>query len=307
MDCIIDLYTYSAPAIFFLGSIYVSYYLGKIHRTALEEAYTYKITYKTETQRFLDLFDTNMDTNMNTNINTNSNIHPDLYCYEKWQSVIEETNEEEQKWKNRILFQHTPQGNVMMWYDLYKQAFAYLSDTNISYIWLNECAMKYVRMYCCRDFFVDTHILPETYENPFNAMKLEEEKKEREKKKEKKNALKLDLDSSVFMKKKKPSTNIRQNTTSQSQSQVPESSQPITKRKFVNNFRHIGKIQNYSILQIYPIPKKRTPDIHNATYNETQDSPKEAIAKDYQYIEYKKQKGQKGQMSKPNFFDSFFV
>ena len=289
MDRIIDWYVYSSPAIFFVASIYISYRLGKFHRNILEEAYN--ITYKTETQRFLELFDT--DTYADKDININ--IHPDLYCYEKWQKMIEETNEEEQKWKNRVLFHHTPQGNIMMWYDLYKHAFTYLSDTNISYMWLNECAMKYVRTYYCRDFFVDTQVLPLEHENPFNTMKIDEEKKEKEKKQEKKNALNLDLNSDVFMKKKKPQTQTKPVLENKEQT-------PITKQKFINNFRHIGKIQNHSILQKYPIPKKRQSNI--ATMNlSPQESPKEPIAKDYQYIEFKKQKKEENS----NFFESFFI
>ena len=102
------------------------------------------------------------------------------------------------------MFQNTPQGNLVMFYDLYKHAFGYFSDIQISYQWLNACAMKYVRIFYCRDFFLDNKELPENYKNPFNEMKLEEEKKEKEKKREKRKNLNIDFQSDAFLRKKKP-------------------------------------------------------------------------------------------------------
>jgi hypothetical protein len=48
-----------------------------------------------------------------------------------------------------------------MYYDAYKMGFAYFCDQKvISYDVLNAVAMKYVKIYRCRDFFMDESIVP---------------------------------------------------------------------------------------------------------------------------------------------------
>jgi len=73
-------------------------------------------------------------------------------------------NPYEKQWKTRILFEHTPRGNIIMLYDIYKMGFSYYSDQqSIPYDILNAAAMKYVVVFKCLDFFID-----ETYhKSPF--------------------------------------------------------------------------------------------------------------------------------------------
>lgn len=171
----------------------------------------------------------------------NGNIHPDLYIFEKFNEIIKE-EQEEKTWKQRVLLQNTPYGNVVMFYDLFRQAFAYFSDVHINYTTLNYCAMKYVRLFFCRDFFVDTNILPEDHVSPFNVMKKEEEKREKEKQKKKREEKKVNFDSSIFVKaKKKLEENGKKNE--------------IVDEKYKNNFRYLGKISNWKGLQ--PVPKSK--------------------------------------------------
>jgi hypothetical protein len=71
-------------------------------------------------------------------------------------------NELEKKWSTRILFEFTPRGNVIMYYDAYRMGFVYFSDTkNISYEILNAVIMKYVVFFQCMDFFMDETVLKE--------------------------------------------------------------------------------------------------------------------------------------------------
>jgi hypothetical protein len=64
-----------------------------------------------------------------------------------------------------------------MYYDPYKLGFAYYSDQNIlSYDILNTCAMKYVILYQCRDFFIDEVIIPEDEKNPLKIHYIDEKK-----------------------------------------------------------------------------------------------------------------------------------
>lgn len=189
----------------------------------------------------------------------NGNIHPDLYIFEKFNEIIKE-EQEEKTWKQRVLLQNTPYGNVVMFYDLFRQAFAYFSDVHINYTILNYCAMKYVRLFFCRDFFVDTNILPEDHVSPFNVMKKEEEKREKEKKKKKREEKKVNFDSSMFVKaKKKVEENVKKNE--------------IVDEKYKNNFRYLGKITNWKSLQPVPKPKVKIRVSDDDEYHHIQNNP----------------------------------
>ena len=70
-------------------------------------------------------------------------------------------NEIEKKWKRSLLIESTPRGNVVMFYDAYKQSFSYYCDQAVMpYDIMNAVAMKYVLTFYCRDFFIDSTILP---------------------------------------------------------------------------------------------------------------------------------------------------
>ena len=71
-------------------------------------------------------------------------------------------NEIEKKWRTRVLWVMTPRGNVAMFYDAFKEAFAYYADTNaMPYPLLNALAMRYVRTFQCLSFFVDDQSIAE--------------------------------------------------------------------------------------------------------------------------------------------------
>jgi len=92
----------------------------------------------------------------------NSNIEDEIKNKETLAELLKNPNNElEKKWRTRILIENTPRGNVIMFYDLYKQAFSYYCDQAIMpYDVMNAAAMKYVMTFHCRDFFVDSNILP---------------------------------------------------------------------------------------------------------------------------------------------------
>jgi len=190
---------------------------------------------KNEKKRVDDgaLFDLLFTSNDETVVNRN--IAPKLYQYETWENMHEESDEEK-VWKTRVLLHNTPNGNIAMFYDLYRQAFAYYSDGHISYHALNQCAMKYVRLYYCRDFFVDTMLLPTSFENPFNKMKSEEETRQKVKASNKRKELNINFDNSAFLKPK------------------VKNKEESTKIIYKNNFRFIGKLSgDWNILQKQPI------------------------------------------------------
>ena len=113
--------------------------------------------------------------NPDKNPEANINIDTNLYDYEKRKEIFaEEKNDCEEHWKRKLLYEYTPRGNMIVYYNPYKHAFVYYSDENsIPYNIMQYVAKKYVVMFRCRDFFID----PLTYPgNPIlEVMKKEEE------------------------------------------------------------------------------------------------------------------------------------
>jgi hypothetical protein len=168
----------------------------------------------------------------------NQNIEKAFYNKEEYKNAVsEKDNMLESTWKSRILFESTPRGNVTMHYDAYKHAFAYCSDVSISYSILNAVAMKYVRVFSCRDFFLDDSIIPNGNKTPFLTIHNLDESKKKE--------LKFDVKKGPFAKLKKytgDKTNERKSN--ERKSNEVKSSGDITKNKFIS----LGKMYNFSIL-----------------------------------------------------------
>ena len=125
-------------------------------------------------EKFKSTFD-----NSKINESINANIQKEFYIKEEYaKSVIEYDNEIERAWKKQVLIENTPRGNIIMFYDPYKMGFSYYSDAySIPYNVLNAVAMKYVRIYHCRDFFVDDAITPEHAPSPFIQLYMIDTKK----------------------------------------------------------------------------------------------------------------------------------
>ena len=191
----------------------------------------------------------------------NQNIDSVFYDRKELIKVLETNNNVlECAWKARILYESTPRGNIVMFYDVYKNGFSYYSDqTGIPYKVLNAVAMKYVIMFRCRDFFMDETISS----SPFIKYNKDDEKKEQDKK----NEVMKQLSSNQnlpFVKFKN-----RQSTTQPSEmvgtTCVPHLSQQQSsltntncKEYVKNRFIYKGKMNNWSPLQ-KPPPKKTQP------------------------------------------------
>ena len=107
----------------------------------------------------------------------NSNIDPIIKDQTKLAELLKDNNNEfEKKWRSRILIENTPRGNVIMFYDIYKRGFSYYCDQAVMpYDIMNAVAMKYVLTFHCREFFLDSQILPTT--SPDNQVDAEKGKK----------------------------------------------------------------------------------------------------------------------------------
>jgi len=194
-----------------------------------------------ETDEYIEQYKTKFQLNYDKYIESNKtflngNMSSDFYSKEDYQTMIStEKNELEIEWKRRILFENTPRGNIIMYYDPYKLAFAYYCDTSsMPYSLLNAIAMKYVMNFHCIDLFVDNEYALDKIGSPLIKTLFIEDKKLKTKE-EKRNG--IDMKNAPFAKLKKgtlDSNNDKKNE--------PEIS--FHRNKFIC----IGKIVNFSFI-----------------------------------------------------------
>ena len=247
-----NIYFFSNPKLYLY--IYYVNFIAFIHRIwfhffpkpALEIPKDETLLYiEKQTDRFLKIFTKTEEERNNWNIN----IDDRMYSLDSFQKlIIDETNELEPEWKRRLLMESTPRGNIIMFYDIYKQAFAYVSDQHMNYSILNACAMKYVQIYNCLDFFIDGNVLPEGIVSPFVLLQEESEKREKEKQVEKKKEMGINLGNAPFAKLKTYKV-------------TDEKTESAVKIQPTNIFRYLGKISNLSLLQKIKKPVKVNPSI----------------------------------------------
>ena len=175
--------------------------------------------------RFLDLYDEDR-------MGVNDNISDIFYDKEEYaKSMQEEQNSLEKIWRTRILFENTPRGNIIMFYDPYKMGFSFYCDQKvISYDILNAAAMKYVRFYRCRDFFLDESITP--VRSPLIELYFTEDKKPIKKE-----------DKTAYI---RPTKHIKE------KNEKVEMNKPKEPEKMKNKFMYLGKIGNFNMLKSMP-------------------------------------------------------
>ena len=105
--------------------------------------------------------------------------------YERMMDKDEAKDEEKEKenkeiGKNNILFENTPNGNVLMFYDSTRTSFIYYADTAIPYRYLETVARKYVTTYYCLPLYINMKKEIEEAEKKINDKKEKEEQKIKE-------------------------------------------------------------------------------------------------------------------------------
>jgi len=176
-------------------------------------------------------------------IDYNENIQKEFYLKEEYDKlIVQDNNILESSWKRRILIEPTPFGNIIMFYDAYKQGFSYYCDVNIPYPILNSVAMKYVLKYFCRDFFIDNSIVPMTACSPFLHIHEIEKRKAKNKK--------IDVANGPFAKLKTYKPEPKKTIGKDGTKQTEEKTEDFIKNKFIG----CGKIYHFSPLQ--NVPKK---------------------------------------------------
>ena len=175
----------------------------------------------------------------------NENIRKLFYLFDEYKTEIERAeNTLEKEWSTRILYESTPRGNVVMYYNAYKRGFAYYADTSISYPFLNACAMKYVITFFCRDFFIDELHWPKGCHSPFYRLHLQDQKKALAQK-----DVKFDTSKGPFAKLK---NGPKKDAISGRKSVKTETKKDTGPEKMQNKFLYLGKLCNFSFLKDKP-------------------------------------------------------
>jgi len=226
----------------------------------------YKAIFKTKIQTVVDPLQENFDKEKVRFLNTyhggdsntrNINTSKEFYDMELYNETISKENSSfEKKWKSNILYENTPRGNIVMYYDVYKKGFAYYSDqTSVTYLILNTLAMKYVRVFSCRDLFIDDEVTPSDEPSPLIQLQKIDEKNEKQTKKEKLANIGIEEDvlkKAPFAKLKKYKFEIPDKTPMEWKKEKEEKKEI----KFVNNnrnkFIYMGKLLNFSFIQKIP-------------------------------------------------------
>lgn len=202
----------------------------------------------------------------------NANIDDILYNRaELLECMKDPKNPYEEKWQKRILYETTPRGNIVMYYDVFKQGFAYYTDQTMTYTILNIAAMKYCLYFSCLDFFIDEQVLLD-HVSPFCKMIQDEEKKENDKKKEYVKQQLPNITGARFAKLKNYSLNKDndhpQDMVSHDTPQNKNKPQNNDKSadQLINKFINLGKISNFSFIQ--KITKKVTIDSGPTKFDE---------------------------------------
>ena len=174
----------------------------------------------------------------------NANVEAAFYDKEKYNKIVaEKENVLEAAWKQRILYESTPLGNVIMYYDAYKKAFSYHADISIPYAVLNAVAMKYVVFFRCGDFFIDNSV--SACESPFaheHEIDVVAKKKETTKKNDK-----FDVRKGPFakLKRKNDKKGLESGPGSGSSLESKEKEKNVVKNKFV----FLGKSRDFNFLK----------------------------------------------------------
>ncbi len=87
--------------------------------------------------------------------NMNTNITDLFYNINELNQYVNNNSNFEKIWKQRICMIYTPNGNIYMYYDIYKMAFVYYADLVMNNNLLNGAAIEYVIKYLCLDLYVN--------------------------------------------------------------------------------------------------------------------------------------------------------
>lgn len=180
-----------------------------------------------------------------------------------------------EQFTHSYVMEHTPLGNVLMYYNNKKGAFQYYSDSTIPYRYLETVARKYVKMHNCAAIYFDMEEELKSYETKLIEKELQEKAKQEE---EKKAITEGEKDSkpkkNVFAKFKdynKDGLSGRVNSAPPPKNSMPSKNvtdsvnkQRVLLKENANRYTFEGKISNFSMLQ--KIPRKMVDKKYGMTF-----------------------------------------
>ena len=193
---------------------------------------------------------------MKNNDTKSGSIDPIFYDRPLYKKLMEEPNNYlETQWKTRILYDNTTRGNIIMYYDVYKEGFAYYCDqTGISYRVLNIVAMKYTTTFRCQDFFVDNLLIPDNKSPMIGYIKDELEIEEENKRKVTNKLLSNNRnEKNEQIDIKSPFAKLQNYSINPPNKHIDLAKTPEKeKEKITNKFMYMGKCSNFSMIQKIP-------------------------------------------------------
>jgi len=165
------------------------------------------------------------------------------------------------EFKHSYVMEHTPLGNVLMFYNNKKGTFEYYSDNTVPYRYLETVARKYVKIHNCRTIYFDMEEELRNYEEKL----IEKEKQEQIEKMRQDN----EATTTAFLPKKnvfakfkeynKDGLSGRVNTAPPPKNSIPSKNvtdnvnkQRILLKENANRYTFEGKISNFNMLQKVP-------------------------------------------------------
>jgi hypothetical protein len=113
--------------------------------------------YRNFPQISMDMFNSK-DKDVSKDKNTTEIVAYENKYYEKYDELESEDLDEEyvKTLKNNVLYEMTPKGRIIMYYDFEKESFIYYCDTkDVPYLYLETVARKYAVTYHCKKIVVD--------------------------------------------------------------------------------------------------------------------------------------------------------
>ena len=230
-----DLYNKSAIDCGEIGNIGWEYE----YQDCLTTVYNYFFENPINLSRKYELIDNdNHNDNQKQEVSPLTVPYPDKYK-EQWKKrepyFKPKEQVDEKALKNNVLFENTPFGNVIMYYDSDKSSFIYYSDKTLSYPIINSVGRKYSLTFGCECLYRDETIQQEN-KQPLQNQQTEQPKPSV-----------TDDKKSVYAKfknYKKPQTN---NSTATNNSASNEQNE-----EKINRYTCEGKLANFSILKKVP-------------------------------------------------------
>jgi hypothetical protein len=254
----------------FLCGVYCLWYVGvyKFVTPPLTKMEIYETKYKSKFLQILEKDPGGSEYGELSRSEYNQNIDPLFYDRAAYKKLMEESNNFlEKEWKSRILYENTPQGNIIMYYDVYKEGFVYYSDQNgIPYKLLNIVAMKYTITYRCIEFYIDEQFIPNNPSFMIKFMHDEEQSENDKKQKIRKELLymneKINSSSSLLLNHSDNSPFVKfkssKSTTIPETTKIENTTNPAKPTNYIRNkFIYMGKVNNFSMIQKTPMNKQQ--------------------------------------------------